>query len=49
MTPLAMVSCSAAPDNVDEADDFDFEDFDDMMKGYLRMIRRRRRIACDVL
>lgn len=43
-----MVSCSAAPDDVDEADDFEFEDFDNMMKGHLRMIRRSRRIACDV-
>jgi hypothetical protein len=42
-----MVSCSAAPDNVDKADDFDdFEDFDNMMKGYLRLIRRGKRITC---
>ena len=36
MMPLIMVPCSAAPDSVDEADDFDAsEDVDNMMKGYL--------------
>jgi hypothetical protein len=47
MMPLIIVPCSIAPDNVDEADDFDdLEDVDNMMKGYLRVIRRGRRIAC---
>jgi hypothetical protein len=36
MMPLITVPCSAAPDSVDEADDFDAsEDVDNMMKGYL--------------